>query len=88
MYTEGKRAVLNRGRGNKFEESTCSSVCCRVSTLKKLQDINVQRKHRPNFDDETTVYLFETERRFNNCFNLHVHKEPAECISLEDAAQE
>ena len=30
-------AVLNRGRGNKFEESTCSSVSCRVSTLKNYK---------------------------------------------------
>ena len=60
-----------------------------ISTLKKkLQDNNVKRKYRHNFDDDTTVYLFETERRFNNCFNLHVHKEPAECINLEDAAKE
>ena len=32
-----------------------------------------------------------TERRFNNCFNLHqlhVHKDPAECINLENVAKE
>ena len=27
-----------------------------------------------------------TERRFNNCFILHVHKELAECVNLEDVA--
>ena len=29
-----------------------------------------------------------TERRFNNCFILHVHKELAECINLEEVAKE
>ena len=29
-----------------------------------------------------------TERRFNDCFILYVHKEPAECINLEDVAKE
>ena len=29
-----------------------------------------------------------TESRFNNCFILHVHKELAECINLEDVAKE
>ena len=29
-----------------------------------------------------------TEIRFNNCFILHVHKELAECINLEDVAKE
>ena len=28
-----------------------------------------------------------TERRFNNCFILHVHKELAECINLEEVAK-
>ena len=26
-------------------------------------------------------------RRFNNCFNLHVHKEPAECIKIGGCSQ-
>ena len=29
-----------------------------------------------------------TESRFNNCFILHVHKELAERINLEDVAKE
>ena len=58
-------AVLNWG--NKFEESTCSSVRQLFTYLRSSM---------------------KDRRRFNNCFNLHVHKEPAECINLEDAAKE
>ena len=85
-------AVLNWG--NTFEESTCSYVSCRVSTLKNYEtstsnaSIDIISTMRQLF---TYLSSSMTKRRFNNCFNLHqlhVHKEPAECINLEDVAKE
>ena len=58
-------------------------MSCRGSTLENY------KASTPNasIDDEATVYLFEI-RELNNCFILHVHKELAECINLEDVDKE
>ena len=44
---------------------------------------NIEYGRKKLFDDKTDILRSSmTERRFNNCFILHVHKELAECINL------
>ena len=62
-----------------------TDVCFLKYTNVLTSNIGYVRKKL--FDDKTAVktYILRSsmsERRFNNCFILHVHKELAECINL------